>query len=88
MVRGSEDVVAYFLRKLEFRGLRFPGRVEIPVACSSEEDKKTRNDRAIAFAEGFQEDPSTFWTDGSAFGNGECAAAVAWYEKESRGWGK
>lgn len=50
--------------------------------CFHQDERKVINEKAVAFAMGFREDPSTLWTDGSFSDGIGCAGAVVWYEKK------
>lgn len=58
------------------RGLRFPGTIRIPGAETKTQTKEERANTAIEFARGFETDPRSSWTDGSALPGGVGAAAV------------
>ena len=57
----------------------FLGKICLPPTAKNEDEKKIINEMAQAEASSFQEDPTTFWTDGSAFDGGACVAAVVWF---------
>ena len=60
------------------RGLFFPGEIMIPSSTPADTEKEIRNRKALEKAKrlGWEEDPHTLWTDGSAFPSGVAAAAV------------
>ena len=65
------------------RGLRFPGTIDLPSPqgrdSAGKNEKKTRNERVVAEALRWSEDPQTLWTDGSSLPSGATAAAVVGY---------
>ena len=63
-------------RTLAPRGLRFPGRIEVPPPVSGEEERIQLNAKARDFASDYEEAEHTFWTDGSAYPGGVAAGAV------------
>ena len=60
----------------------FPGIIDMPAVCHSDEDKGVVSGDAEREARAMGEDTNTIWTDGSRLEDGRVGAGVAWYEGE------